>query len=351
MRFVRFIMHRSINLTIVLLATILLTIIILGPTVDKVLKRSIEQEVRMEVLQSKELLGKFKDPEELEDYLNNRIKERINALGLNEPWYSPKRLINIMLKIMVLDFGQSYYIKSYGGSSNVKDIILEALPRTILLFGTATIITIIIGILLGALASWKAGSFLDRFISTYAVISNSFPLWWIGMLMIFLFAYTFKIFPARATPLVPPTAASYPLILFYHMSLPLLTLILMSFGGWAYIVRNLMIETLYEDYIVVAKAKGVPEKKIIYGHALKSAAPPIITIVALSLSSSLGGAIITEAIFDWPGLGRLYWEAISALDVPVIIGLTYTTTLVFLISMFIADILYGFFDPRIRISQ
>jgi peptide/nickel transport system permease protein len=125
----------------------------------------------------------------------------------------------------------------------------------------------------------------------------------------------------------------------------------MSFGGWAYIVRNLMIETLYEDYIVVAKAKGVPEKKIIYGHALKSTAPPIITIVALSLSSSLGGAIITEAIFDWPGLGRLYWEAISALDVPVIIGLTYITTLVFLISMFIADILYGFFDPRIRISQ
>ncbi|MEM3507077.1 MAG: ABC transporter permease, partial [Candidatus Bathyarchaeia archaeon] len=296
------------------------------------------------------LLGKFKDPKELEEYLNNRIKERINAIGLSEPLYSPKRLINIMLKIIVLDFGQSYYIKSYGGSSNVKDIILEALPRTILLFGTATIITIIIGIFIGALASWKAGTFLDRFISAYAVVSNSFPLWWIGMLMIFLFAYTFKIFPARATPLILPSVTNYPLILFYHMSLPLLTLILMSFGGWAYIVRNLMIETLYEDYIMVAKAKGVPEKKIIYGHALKSTAPPIITIMALSLSSSLGGAIITEAVFDWPGLGRLYWEAISVLDVPVIIGLTYVTTLVFLISMFIADVLYGLFDPRIRVS-
>lgn len=350
MGFIKFLIHRSINLVIVLLATILLTTIILGPTVDKVLKRSIEQEVKMEILQNKELLSKFKDPKELENYLNNMVQVRINSLGLNEPWHSPKRLLNIMLKIMVLDFGQSYYIKSYGGSSNVKDIILEALPRTILLFSTATIITAIIGILLGALASWKAGSSLDRFISTYAIISNSFPLWWVGMLMIFLFAYTLKLFPARATPLIPPTAPNYPLVLLYHMSLPLLTIVLMSFGGWAYIVRNLMIEILHEDYILVAKAKGVPEKRIIYGHALKSAAPPVITIIALSLSSSLGGAIITEAVFDWPGLGRLYWNAVSALDVPVIIGLTYVTTLVFLISMFIADLLYGFFDPRIRIS-
>ncbi|MEM2896260.1 MAG: ABC transporter permease [Candidatus Bathyarchaeia archaeon] len=339
------------NLIIVLLATILLTIIILGPTVDKVLKRSVEQEVRMESLQSKELLGRFKDPEELENYLNARIQERIKALGLNEPWHSPRRLMNIMLKILVLDFGQSYYIRSYGGSSNVRDIILEALPRTVLLFGTATVIVAIVGILLGALASWKSSSFLDRFISAYAVLSNSFPLWWVGMLMIFLFSYTFRLFPARATPLIPPTDPNYPLILLYHMSLPLLTLVLISFGGWAYIVRNLMVETLHEDYIMVAKAKGVPDKKIIYGHALKSTAPPIITIVALSLSSSLGGAIITEAVFDWPGLGRLYWEAISALDVPVIVGLTYITTLVFLMSMFIADMLYGFFDPRVRISE
>jgi len=99
------------------------------------------------------------------------------------------------------------------------------------------------------------------------------------------------------------------------------------------------------------KAIGVNPKKIIYTHALKNAAPPIVTILALSLSGSLGGAIITEAVFDWPGMGRLYFEAITVMDLPVIIGATYILTLFFLVSIFIADLLYGYFDPRVRTGQ
>ena len=93
---------------------------------------------------------------------------------------------------------------------------------------------------------------------------------------------------------------------------------------------------------------GIPKKHIVYRHALKNAAPPIVTILALSLSGSLGGAIITEAVFDWPGMGRLYFEAITVLDMPVIIGATYVLTAFFLASIFVADILYGYFDPRVR---
>jgi len=201
---------------------------------------------------------------------------------------------------------------------------------------------------LGALSGSKVGSVTDRITSMFAVISSSFPVWWIGMLMIFLFAFTYQIFPARATPTLPPTDPSYIGALLYHMALPLITIVLIGFGSWAYLVRNFMVGTMQEDFITAKKTIGIDKKKIIYKHALKNAAPPIITILALSLSGSLGGAIITEAVFDWPGMGRLYFEAISVMDLPVIIGATYVLTVLFLISIFVADLLYGYFDPRVK---
>jgi peptide/nickel transport system permease protein len=105
---------------------------------------------------------------------------------------------------------------------------------------------------------------------------------------------------------------------------------------------------MQEDFISAKRIMGINKSKIVYGHAIKNAAPPIITILALSLSGSLGGAIITEAVFDWPGMGRLYFEAITVMDLPVIIGATYVLTVFFLVSILIADLLYGYFDPRVR---
>jgi len=130
--------------------------------------------------------------------------------------------------------------------------------------------------------------------------------------------------------------------------MPLITIVMIGFGAWAYLVRNFMVGTLQEDFITAKKAIGIDKKKIIYKHALKNAAPPIVTILALSLSGSLGGAIITEAVFDWPGMGRLYFEAISVMDLPIIIGATYVLTVLFLISILVADLLYGYFDPRVK---
>ena len=219
------------------------------------------------------------------------------------------------------------------------------------LFTTATIIISIIGILLGAASSNKIGSVTDRITSTFAVISSSFPVWWIGMLMIFVFAFVWQIFPARATPSIEPDDPGYILALLYHMALPVITIVLIGFGAWAYLVRNFMVGIMQEDFINAKKTIGISKKKIVYSHALRNAAPPIVTILALSLSGSLGGAIITEAVFDWPGMGRLYFEAISVMDLPVIIGATYILTVLFLISIFIADLLYGYFDPRVRTSS
>ena len=318
---------------------------------DTILKQGTVIQVRTEIAENPAIAESFSSVKEFEDFVQNQIEQRIIILGLDEPWHSPQRIGFTMYKILLLDFGHATFLTSDSGSSDVKDIIFEKLPRTILLFTTATIIISVIGIFLGALSSSKIGSIIDRITSSFAIISSSFPVWWIGMLMIFLFAFTYQIFPARATPDIPSSDPGYIGALLYHMTLPLITIVIIGFGSWAYLVRNFMVGIMQEDFIIAKKTIGINQKKIVYTHALKNAAPPIITILALSLSGSLGGAIITEAVFDWPGMGRLYFEAITVMDLPVIIGATYILTVFFLVSIFIADLLYGYFDPRIRTSQ
>jgi peptide/nickel transport system permease protein len=332
----------------VLLVTLLLTISLVGSNMDIILKQGIVYQVRTEITENTAIAASFSSVEEFEKYVQEQIDKRTEALGLDTPWYSPQRMGFTMYKLLILDFGHATFLTSDSGSSAVSDILLEKIPRTVLLFTTATIIISIIGILLGAFSGSKVGSVTDRITSMFAVISSSFPVWWVGMLMIFLFAFTYQIFPARATPTLPLTDPGYIGALLYHMTLPLITIVLIGFGSWAYLVRNFMVGTMQEDFITAKKTIGIEKKKIIYKHALKNAAPPIITILALSLSGSLGGAIITEAVFDWPGMGRLYFEAISVMDLPVIIGATYVLTVLFLISIFVADLLYGYLDPRVK---
>ncbi len=335
----------------VLMITLLLTISLVGSNMDTILKQGVVFQVRGEITEDPSIANSFASSEEFEAFVQSQIDQRIKFLGLDEPWYSPQRVGLTMYKILFLDFGNATFLTSDAGSTDVKEIILEKLPRTVLLFTTATIIISVIGIFLGALSGSKVGSVLDRITSSFAIISSSFPVWWIGMIMIFLFAFVYQIFPARATPPIPSSDPDYIFSLLYHMTLPLITIVMIGFGAWAYLVRNFMVGIMQEDFITSKKVMGISKKKIIYKHALKNAAPPIVTILALSLSGSLGGAIITEAVFDWPGMGRLYFEAITVMDLPIIIGATYILTVFFLISIFIADLLYGYFDPRVRTGQ
>lgn len=344
----RYLATRGIILFCVLLTTLLLTIMLVGSNMDVILKKGVSIQIRSEITENKLLMNSFKDTKELDQFIQNRINDRIKNLGLDSPWYSPNRIALSMYKIITLDFGHATFLSSDSGSSLVSDIILEKLPRTVLLFTTATIIISMIGIFLGAIAGSKTGSKVDKMTSSFAVISGSFPVWWIGMLMIFVFAFTLHLFPARATPLIAPNDPGYIPSLFYHMTLPLITIVLIGFGTWAYLVRNFMINIMQEDFVAVKKTIGISQRKIVFQSALKNVAPPIITVLALSLSGSLGGAIITEAVFDWPGMGRLYFEAINVMDLPVIIGATYVLTAFFLISIFVSDLLYGYLDPRIK---
>lgn len=344
----RYFAKRGAILFGVLMVTLFLTVILVGSNMDAILKKGIAIQVRAEIVENKDLVAGFAGTNELNTYISNQIEQRTRSLGLDAPWHSPNRIGLAMYKILVLDFGHSAFLTSDSGSTAVGDIILEKLPRTILLFTTATIIISIIGIFVGAISGSKVGSKTDKVTSAFAIISSSFPVWWVGLIMIFTFAFSYNVFPARATPPIPPSDPGYALALLYHMTLPIITIVLIGFGTWAYLVRNFMAGIMQEDFIFVKKTIGLKHRKIIFGSALKNAAPPIVTILALSLSGSLGGAIITEAVFDWPGMGRLYFEAITLMDLPVIIGATYVLTVFFLASIFVSDLLYGYLDPRIR---
>ena len=347
----RFVVTRTLNLVLVLFAVLFLTLAFAGPATDNVLKRGVDSYVRQDIASqcTKPNPPAFcRDPNQIKLQMEEAKTREIQNLGLNDPWWSPKRLGYSIFSLATLNLGESYFLRSFAGSNIVRDIILEALPKTILLFTTSTILSLIIGLLIGIRAARKPGGILDRSISTVGVASGNLPLWWVGIIVIVVFSYGLRIFPARATPLIPPSDPTYILALLYHMTLPLITITFLGFGSWAYLVRNLVIGIMQEDYITVAMAKGVPERGILYGHVLRSAAPPVITIVILSLGGSLGGALITEAVFDWPGTGRLFYAAIGVLDIPIMIGLTYVLTAVYLGSIFIIDVLYGFFDPRVK---
>jgi peptide/nickel transport system permease protein len=314
---------------------------------DKILINTIRFDAVNSVTEAK---YKFQNSDERQKYINTQIQLQTKILGLDEPWYSPKRIANTIFKLGTLDLGKSNFFTSDSGSSSVRDIIVEKLPRTILLFTSSTVIVSLIGLYLGAFLADKSGSMWDRGNSFLAVSSSSFPVWWVGMLMIFAFAYVFHIFPARSTPLTPPSDPYYVLDLLYHMALPLITLVIVSFSAWAYIVRYFLGGILREDYISAKSAMGIPRRRIVYSHALKNAAPPILTSIALSLAASFGGAIIIEAVFGWPGMGKLYYDAISVMDIPIIIGITYVLTLIFVITIFVTDIIYAYFDPRVKVG-
>ncbi|HKU49651.1 MAG TPA: ABC transporter permease [Nitrososphaera sp.] len=348
MAFSRFVAKRVVNMVIVLFATLVLTIALLGPTMDKVLRDAIRFYVTEEVSNNKDL--RFSSAAERQQYIDAAIGRQVENNGLDQPWYSPPRFANTVLKVMVLDLGRSNLMTSESGSPRVQDIILEKLPKTVLLFTTSTLITTVAGLYLGAYVGNKTGSIWDRLNSTFAVFSSSFPTWWVGMLMIFAFAFAWKIFPSQANPLTPPSDPAYVFDLLYHMILPLATIVVVGFGAWAYTVRYFVVGILGEDYITAKRTAGIPERRIVYTHALKNAAPPIVTVVALSLAGSLSGAITIEAVFSWPGMGSLYYQAIGMLDIPIIIGITYVLTLIFVITVFITDILYAYFDPRVKVG-
>lgn len=301
-------------------------------------------------------------PEQKEELIKNfeyQMRVRFGLVGS-----PPERILNMLLRLLTLDLGNSR--AAYLGASNaVKDQIMFAMKNTIILFTTATIISSISGILIGTHIARRAGGISDKAVSFAAIMSSSIPFWWLGMLVLLLFAFKLRWFPFSSKDVYVQIARlqaqlmmgeisridyymSYIYQWIYHMALPLFTVVVLSIGSWAYVTRNIVLSKMTEDFVMTARAKGLPERKVLYGHVLRAASPPIVTIIALSLVSSLGGAIITETVFGWPGMGMLYWVALSNGEAMLLAANVYVTVLLFVIVTFMLNFIYAILDPRVK---
>lgn len=281
--------------------------------------------------------------------------------GLADPPHI--RYVVYVRNMLTWQFGRSFA----PGHRWVSNEIMERLPNTLLLMGTSTFLSIIIGTMLGVLAAHKRGKIFDSTAVIGSLTTYALPSFWMGMVFLLVFSIRLGWFPLGGT--VPREwALSWPqpyttnilgvdivmpsieelLSRLHHLVLPTVTLVLFMYGGYLLLTRATMLETLTEDYILTARAKGVKERTVLFKHALKNAALPLITNAALALGFMISGAIITEQVFNWRGIGGWIWMSIQYTDYPALQAIFYVVALCVIIGNFLADLLYGIIDPRIK---
>ena len=345
---------RGVTLIGVLFAVLVMVVVTLGATgfSDRMLTAIVNEEVRG---LRQGLAQTIRNVDEIEQAIREHRQELEASYGLDRPWYY--RLPQMIGRVLRLDLGEARTLKTAAGSSSITSLIGERLPRTMLLVTTASIITAIFGLFFGVKLATRVGSRSDRIASLFAATSNALPAWWAGILLILLTyvilsAFGVRIFPPGGMYSAPPPEGSLDRFrdLLWHATLPVITMVLISAGSWTYVVRTMVMNTAQEDFVTVARAKGLPEGTVMRNHILRVAAPPILTGLILGLASSVGGAILTETVFNWPGMGRLYYDAILAVDESVVVALTFMFTLIYVSARFILEVLYIVVDPRVRYS-
>jgi peptide/nickel transport system permease protein len=233
----------------------------------------------------------------------------------------------------------------------VLDIIWERLPNTLILMIPAEVIVILVSLALGIYSALRQYSVMDHFVTALSFVGYSMPIFFIALVSMYIFAVNFKRWGLPYLPTVgmfDPQVGKTPGQVVLHMILPIFSMTLITAAGYSRYVRSQMLEVIGEDYIRTARAKGLPRRMVITGHALKNAALPLVTIVGLDVPLLLGGAIVTETIFAWPGMGRLFIDHISRADTPVVMGILMLISVAVIASQLLTDILYAWLDPRIR---
>ncbi len=342
---------RTLTMLGVFFVVMLMLVFTLGLTgySDRILNAVVGEQLRAE---RTALAETIRDPDELERVLAERKVEFEAFYGLDRPWWV--RLPGMVLRVMTLDLGEARNLRSFDGSNRVIDIVLERLPNTMLLLTTSLLITAAIGLGFGAYMATRAGSWLDRAMSTFAAISFAIPTWWIGILLILLLSVQWRILPSGGMYSTPPpiTSGARFLDLLWHAALPVLTLVLVSVGPYIYAIRTITLNIAQEDHVTIARAKGLPERRVRNRHILRVAAPPIVTGLIFGLAGSLSGSILVETVFNWQGMGRLYYDTLTASpDENVIVALTFVFTLMYVGIRIFLEVLYLFLDPRVRYSE
>ena len=233
----------------------------------------------------------------------------------------------------------------------VSEVIGSAMIWTLVLVGISTIMSFILGTALGAIAAWKRGSWFDTTFSPLLTFFQGIPYFWLALILLFTLGFELKWFPlygGYSIDIEPGFTSEFILDAAYHAVLPALTIIISSVAGWMLGMRNPMIATLAEDYVVMAQAKGLSERRILITYAARNAILPNITGFAISLGFVIGGALLTEFIFSYPGIGYILLQAVQAEDYPLMQAVFLIIALAVLIANFLADILYVALDPRVR---
>lgn len=233
----------------------------------------------------------------------------------------------------------------------VTSVLGNALIWTVGLMGTATLVSFTLGTFLGVLAAWRRGSVFDIVVSVGAIFATSVPAVVTSLIVLFFFGFTLGWFPTgyAADPSLDPSfSLTYIGSLLYHGILPMLTLCTVLTGGFAVTMRNNMINLLGEDYIVMGRAKGLSDSRVMLWYAARNALLPTVSSLAIAIGTVLGGSLVTEVVFNYPGLGNILYQAILARDYPVIQGQLLIMTIAMLVANFIVDVSYVLLDPRLR---
>ena len=253
-------------------------------------------------------------------------------MGLDDPLYI--QYFRFLAQILHGDFGESLYYKQ-----STLSLIMNRLPATIQLTFAGILVAIVIGIPLGIIAATKKGSVVDSVVRIIAICGQAIPSFWLGLMMILIFSVKLKWLPTsgRGT--------------FAQMIMPAITVGLFSMSSVCRLTRSTMIETLKTDYIRTAKAKGLHKARIIVVHALRNSLLPVVTTIGMEIGHLLGGTLLTETIFSWPGIGSLAVQAITNRDYPLVQTAVLITAFMFVIVNLIVDLLYAVIDPRIDVTN
>lgn len=260
------------------------------------------------------------------------IRER---LGLDQPL--PVQYFYYLRNLLQGDMGRSYYFHE-----DIMKLVADTIPATLELASAALLFSLLVSIPVGVLSATRRNSWIDRTSMVGAVIGTSIPIFWLGIMLIYLFAVELGWLPASGRGERLWTVGGL-----QHLILPAISLGSLMMASTTRLTRAAMLEVLQEDYIRTARAKGLREQKVIYGHALRNALIPVVTNVGLQIGGLLSGSFITETVFAWPGLGRLSVEAMFRRDYPLIQGTMLMVVFFFILINLVVDLLYSVLDPRI----
>ncbi|WP_159952481.1 ABC transporter permease [Rhizobium sp. 18065] len=252
-----------------------------------------------------------------------------HELGLDQPLLT--QFLHYLGGLLQGDLGRSYAQKT-----QVVTLIIARLPATLVLMAAGIFVEVVLGLTLGITAALNRGGWTDRLVMASAFIGVSAPQFVVALLLLYLFAATLGWFPMSGYGS------------FAHVVLPAMTLGILGAGWYARMARSAMIDVLNQDYIRTARAKGLSARRIVLRHALPNAILPIIAMIGIDIGQFMGGVVVVEAVYGWPGIGQLAWQAIQQVDIPIIMGVTLTSALAIIIGNLVADIIAPMIDPRIR---